>query len=607
MKVINKTRKLISQKFVENHPVLVKEMQNYNRVHGRISSVLGRCVLIGKLYFKYVILKKNPVVEKIKTAQKKKIPEALMDSQLTEEDILGKIKECEIVLFDAFSVLFYLALDEKQLLSLYEVIGEYPGISDYIDDINDLNTNQKKFLEEIWFDFCLDNKFMHKIWNKAKEMNKQVYIYNNSNLSNLVIENLMEKYLYEGMVYDNQNGNICYITQKPKNNNDLKYKNVNILGEGYRPFYEDNVIVSLYNQIVNLKFHSGENKNSIFYEYGFSCGGILTYGFCQFLGELALREKIDKFLFVARDGDIIRKIFEQYFYVCDSLYLIFSRFASYELLFEDFPEEYIDKNIKDRITRKECDNSIGNILKECGITFIDKYLQEEKLTTEDTLTYSNYSLLKKIIINHKKEVQNSFDNTCKAAKKYYLDAVDGCNKVCVVDLGWHGKSVIYLKFLLEEKYGWTGEVTGALVGATGDLVTQNHIRVGNIKTYAFDNEFWRKTGMNNGIHMSFEEIICIEALFSSKERTLLRYELDKNGNVKFIFGKENKNGCIISEIHNGVMDFVKEFAPVVNKYHLKITSRDAYTPLDYAMQNPNYVNSIYSNYLEEPNAINGFN
>lgn len=46
--------------------------------------------------------------------------------------------------------------------------------------------------------------------------------------------------------------------------------------------------------------------------------------------------------------------------------------------------------------------------------------------------------------------------------------------------------------------------------------------------------------------------------------------------------------------------------PVINKYNLHITARDAYTPTDALMENREYVNLMYEKYDEEVNAINGF-
>ena len=176
----------------------------------------------------------------------------------------------------------------------------------------------------------------------------------------------------------------------------------------------------------------------------------------------------------------------------------------------------------------------------------------------------------------------------------------------MVDFGWHGKSIVFLKHLCEKKYGWHGTVVGAMVGASENIVVQNYIRTGLMHIYAFENEYWRSMSRRGGRHMEYKECICLEALFTSASDTLLRYTYDKNGRVDFLYGQKNRNRDIVTQIHKGVLDFSEQFMPLIQKYHLRITERDAYTPIDTAMQNQKYQDKIYQSYYEKPNAINGF-
>ena len=607
MKLANQIRRYINANFIENNVKLVNEMQRYNKTYGRIDNSLKRAKLITKLYIQYAILSREPFEVKQIESGRLKYPESSLSQNFETEDMLNKIEKADIIVFDAWNVLFYPSLNENQLLSLFEVIAGHPGISECKDIEKMLSEEESKLLDEIKADFTFENEYLHMVWKMAEKMKKTVLIRNNSVYhTERELKLLMKKYSYHGEIYTCRQGSKLFITRDLDNVEKIKYIDVNILGDKYRPYLYSNAVTALYNQIVNLNLHDRKTGKSLFYEYGLTCGGILTCGFCQYLNAIAKREKIDKFIFVARDGDIIRKIYDKFYREQESSYLVFSRFASYEIVFEDYPEEYLDKNIKARIFRKNSDNSIKKILQECKLEFLEAYLYERNLRAEDILDVNNYEGLRKVFLNHKVEIQNSFQETCNAAKQYILQHVKNFNKVCVVDLGWHGKSIIYLKHLLENSYKWDGKVLGAMVGAAGDEVTQNYVRSGIINPYAFENEYWRRTGCKNGEYMSENEIICIEALFSSEADTLLRYQYGKDGKVEFIYGKSNKNKENIQQVHEGIMDFAEQFVPVLNKYHLKITSRDAYTPLDFAMQNKKYLNMIYEKYYEVPNAINGF-
>lgn len=605
--MINKLRKYVNKIFIESNITLVQEMQRYNSINGRIENSWRRMGFVMKLYFRYAICNKNPIKIIEKQNSKLVYPESRVGQKIKEIEVLQRIESAEKIVFDAWNVLFYPALDKKQLLTLFETVTGHVGISELEDYEKILTENELDILENIAIDFTIENEYINDIWEIAKSENKVIEFRNNSNqVPDRMLEKLLRKYEYRGNLYRESKGKVLHITTDNSLENCLIYIDVNQLGFEYRPYYHINTVTALYNQILNLKLHSSENERELFYEYGLIGGGILTCGFCQYLNKIAKQEGIDKFLFVARDGDIMQKLYDKYFSEIRSSYLIFSRFASYELIFEDYPEEYIEKNIKARIYRKKSDNSLKKILQECHLEFIEAYLDEEGLNTEDKLSSENCEKLSRLLIKHKDAIQESFQESCDAAKKYILQQVENSKKVCVIDLGWHGKSIVYLKHLLENKYKWKGRICGAMVGASCDKVTQDHIRRGLINSYAFESDYWRRMGSYNGEHMCEKEIICIEALFSSESDTLLRYRFNKNGDIDFIYGKKNRNKRNVKLVQKGIIDFAESIVPVLKKYHLNITARDAYMPLDALMRNKKFVEEIYQTYEEVPNAINGF-
>lgn len=599
---ISTVKKYVSENMIEKNTLLVNEMQRHNQLYGRIENPWKRAVFVAGLYFKYGIIKQDPLHIEQKQRDRLHYPETEAGQAFDQDGFIVRVQSADAVIFDAWHVCFYISLDNWQLSALAETITLHLGMTDYGDAENALPE-----YEDIVLDFTIENEFIHQLWNKIKTMGKKVFIRNNSTLySDNIVTKLIQKYGFDAEIYHSECDNALFLTQDVADENSYKYINLNLLGNQYRPFYYLNSVTALYNEIVNIDLHNGMKDLGMFYEYGFAYGGILACGFCQYLNRLVKEKEIDLLLFVARDGYILKEIYDRYYKRTDTIYLTFSRFASLELIFEDYPEEYIDKNIKPRIYRKNSDNSIGKILQECKLEFLKDLVEEEGINLSDSLGMSNYSNFKEFLIRHKDKIQESFADSSEAAKRYFKDSIRGYKKVCVVDLGWHGKSIVYLKHLLEKKYGWNGTITGALVGAANDPVTQNYVRRGLINTYAFENEYWRRTGSRNGEYMTEKEVICIEALFSSEEDTLLRYRLSSSGKTEFIYGKKNKNKENIKLIHKGITDFAEKFAPVINKYDLTIIPRDAYMPLDYFLQNEKNRDLIYQAYYEVPSAINGF-
>jgi len=573
-------------------------MQRYYKEHGRPENVTERMILSLRLFVKFAVLKKNPLRVKDKKAEKQMYPESVAKRQIAESILIEKMEEANIIIFDLWDVLVCPVLNQRYIWTLLETAVGCLGISGYSDPISRLDQNQKEWLERIVADFCLDNEYMHRVWNSAKEKGKPVFLYNNSDFDNTFASRIAERFAYIGELYDGDLHSGLYITADAKNRTGITYWNVNMLGESYRPFYSENVITDFYSRIVNFRFHAGQAVRSIFYEYGFACGGILTCGFCQYLNGLVRQEKIDKLLFVARDGDIIKKVYDCYFKECDTAYLYFSRTASYELIFEDFPEEYIEKKIKTRIRAAGEESTVGEIVKEYGLVCLEKNLVERGLFLTEKLNERNYWLFREVLLQQKGKIADMFQDAATAAKQYFMQEIQGYKNVCVVDLGWRGTSAVYLKHLFK-KYGWKGSVRGALIGVALDDVTQAYVRNGVLYTYAFDSELFRGCGAENGNYMLQEELFCIESLFSSVEPTLLKYQTDADSGYGFVFGRSNPAREMTAEIQEGIMDYAGICAPLLQRYHLRILPKDAYTPLDYCMRNKRYRKMIGRAWAEE--------
>lgn len=599
-------RQYVNEKFIQNNSNIVDEMVYHNHIYGRSHNILKRGIYVIGLYLKYVVLKKNFAREMEIMNAKVIFPESCVNQKNNIHKILEDSEKYENIYIDIENVVLFLSIDYKQILSLVEIKEHFIGLSDYYDSSLHLEEKIKRQIYNTLNDFILVNSRMIQLIKELIKKNHSVYFINNTEFPDELVKRIIEQNDVNVEFCVNTYKRGIHITKECRKKGDVAYENVNRMGARYRSYVKTNVVTSYYTQLVNLKFHSSENAYTLFYEYGYICGGILVCGFCQFLEKIAQNNGIEKFIFVARDGDIMQQVYKNFFNGIESSYLQFSRFASYELIFEDYPDEYIDKNIHPRIGRKETDNSIESILQECGIEVLRKHLSEEGLSEEQTLTNDSYDSLKKIILNHKDEVQECFRESCAAAKTYFSEQIKGKKKVCIVDLGWNGKSITYLKHLCERKYDCEVDIVGALIGASDNQIVQSYIRMGIIQTYAFENTFWRNTGTSCGRQMGYKECVCLEALFSSPNDTLLRYKFNHEGKPDFIYGRKNKNKKNIEDIHSGILDFANDFLPIIKKYKLLITPRDAYTPVDVVMRNQRYVDRLYEQYDEVECAINGF-
>ena len=129
---------------------------------------------------------------------------------------------------------------------------------------------------------------------------------------------------------------------------------------------------------------------------------------------------------------------------------------------------------------------------------MESRLPDEELDKTDILNEERYEAFKQFLLRHKGEIAAHFQTSCEAAAQYYGQLCRGHHNICVVDLGWHGKSIIYLKYFMEKKCGMDVRVTGAMIGAAPEVVVQDYIRKDMINVYAFENDKWRSPGSRNG-------------------------------------------------------------------------------------------------------------
>lgn len=486
-KFLSQLNQWFNASFIEKNPVIVEEMTRYNQTYGRIKDHRARAKMVAGLYLRYGILHRSPLREFEKRLCARPFPESRFSRQTPVAELEAQLEMAENIVFDVWDVLLCAGLDTFQLRTFCECEALYPGISEYggdrlsgripPDNFPALYLTAKKV--------TMDNAAMHKLWDTLLAKGKNLFFYNNSDYDNTFVLSLLKENGYLGQFYQGDQKEAVSVTTTVRDGREVVYQNVHQMGNPYRAYHDHNAVSCLADRISNLLLHSDEQEKSVFYEYGLTCGGILTCGLCQWLNELADRKKIDLFLFVARDGAVMHKIYQQYYAKYEAAYLVFSRFASFELIFEDYPEEYIDKNIKPRMTRKNCDNTIAAVLRECGLDFMESRLPDGKLDKTDILNEERYESFKDFLLRHKGEIAAHFQAACDAAEQYYGELCRGHQNICVVDLGWHGKSIIYLKHFMEKKCGMDVRVTGAMAGASSEVAVQDYIRKSFARSYCF--------------------------------------------------------------------------------------------------------------------------
>ena len=215
------------------------------------------------------------------------------------------------------------------------------------------------------------------------------------------------------------------------------YQNVNEAGAPFRAGDMSRLAGSAYRGIVNARLHSGRYHYSPYYEVGFVYTGLYVMGFCQWIWQYAREHRLDKILFLAREGDLYQKVFRQ--------------------MHPEMPTEYV---LWSRI-------KVGILFERTGIGALKKYLRDYRVREEEYLTPDNERIVRRLIIEHWEEVCACCQKDQDYIREYLLRKIGDARRAAVVDVGWSGNNVLQVKYLAERGMVREQRPAGQVSGGAG--------------------------------------------------------------------------------------------------------------------------------------------
>ena len=327
-------------------------------------------------------------------------------------------------------------------------------------------------------------------------------------------------------------------------------------------------------------------------------GGLLVCGFCQWLNQYSREHEIDKILFLARDADIISKVYNLYYKEVDNEYVVISRLAVWKLVFEQQTEEFIKFFILSQAQSGEC--SFAEVLHDNGLECIIPILENKGIDLNQCLTSENYVQMRKIIYEYKQDIVDSFADSVQAGKQYFTQIIGKAQNICVVDLGWSAQILVYLKQFINKNISKEIKVTGAYMAATSNLQTNSYIESGLLETFLFSYAKNESKILRTNTPVGHTIATLMEAMFTSTQNTLLEYYLKDDKTTGFRYGFDAKNEALVEEIQKGIIDFAAFYANNAKKItqKLSLTAIDAYAPFESIKEDFPYFNKIFGDVQE---------
>ncbi len=361
----------------------------------------------------------------------------------------------------------------------------------------------------------------------------------------------------------------------------------------YRTFDMSPIIGGAYRGIVNNRLYGGLDKMNMNQEYGFIYGGLFVLGYCNYIHSYVKSQNIDKVLFLARDGEIVKRIYDNLYPEDNTEYVYLSRLAGAKLTAGYMKYDFLRKMVYHKVGLGKTMNQVLDGMELSNLKFESG---DEKLTpdnVEELITYLN---------DNWDKVLETYKPQRDAAGKWYREVIGDAKSAVAVDIGWAGSGYLALKNLFEKEWNIDCKLTGILAGsntahnAEPDMC-ETMLLDGSILSYMYSSrenrDLYKKHDPAKDYNLYFELIT------SSPSPSFRGFYFDENNQVELRFSKPEENPEGIKDIWYGIEKFVEDYTAHFGNYDymLSISGRDAYAPMLLAASHKEkYLKNVYKNF-----------
>ena len=485
--------------------------------------------------------------------------------------------------------------------------ADFQEIYDEVEKLCGCNIEKIKQMElQLEMEFSVINPYMMEIWKYASEQKKTIIFISDMYLSSDFIKKLLKKngykveHLYVSNEYRKNKGSKelyelvgqelnCkktnwlhigdneysdYKQAKEFGINAYHYKNVSTYYEGTKELsISESVLIGIQNNYL----YNGIQEN-YWNKFGAKNAFPIYFGFAKWLYDLTKEE--DNLFFLARDGYIIKKIYDMFCKMDENTiftnYIYVSRKVLQLPLLGTMPE--LDKVIRQLTDRTELDGEITlrETLYKVGIRDMDKaekYMNAFGfLNLDEIVSPEKLYMAQNLIVKLSGEVRKYFSDKRKLLERYFEQEKVNCwNKLNVMDVGWKGSSQEVIEKILGK------DVIGYYFG-TADTLSRN--KFCTMYGWIFDD--WNPTTVASEV---YRYINMYELLFSAPHGSTIDY---KEENEKII--PVLNDNVIFNQVIKEFQETALELCKVAIKYN------------DYMdIINPVVVTEQYRKFLEEKN------
>jgi len=622
---------------------------------GRYSRVLSLLYLIKLTLLIRILRLKKYKISKNKNYSKPYCAGAESElSYSSPEAFSEKLPEFDVVSFDVFDTLLLRPFDSPK--DLFHIVGQKLEYLDFADirvrseyearkldksgeiNIYDIYGHMEKYCGidsetgvktefETEFDLLYANPFIKKVYDILIKKNKKIIAVTDMYLPCAMIKKILDNCGYNGIseifvsceYKKSKFSGALFEAVKQKTGPDLKYihigdnplsdyerakkhgfsavryKNVNQKGAKHRAYDMSAIVGAAWRGVVNAHFHAGLNKFSMAYEYGFMCGGLFVLGYCGYIYKYVQARGIEKILFLSRDGEILKKVYDGLYPANNSEYVLWSRRAAAKLGSDKFKYDYFRRFIRHKTNTN---TSISNVFKRMDLGgLLPEFEKEYNIPGTAGLDSKNAEKLTEYLIGNWEGVQKAYAKENENAKNYYAGVIGGCKKVCTVDIGWAGSGGVILAYLIKDVWNLDCRAYTVLAGTNSAGNAEPDMSEGFLQSEKMSAYLYSQSH-NRDIYNSHNpgkmHNVFFEFLLGSKSPGFIGF-----GDPGLVFEEENiENNALTDEIHAGILDFVNIYKRRFEGYDFmfNISGADAYAPFRHLTADKNkYFKKLFEN------------
>ncbi|MCI7491676.1 MAG: hypothetical protein MSA91_02675 [Lachnobacterium sp.] len=502
---------------------------------------------------------------------------------------------------------------EIDIFDIYEIVHELTGLDVKVGVETEFEYEKK---------MCFANPYMYEAFKILKASNKKIYVCSDMYWPRDYMEQLLENCGYCGfadiLVSCDYNGNksngvlfdvlnrmeankkIIHIGDNYKADiegaankkiDTRYYRNVNEAGKLYRENGMSALARTAHQAIVNTTLHNGLNKYSKAYEYGFIYGGLYVLGYVCWIHKRASEEKLDKIVFLARDGYIYKQVYDALFDDIKSEYGLWSRMGSIKYTAEYSRRDFLTRMIDHKVDQGL---AIASMLEMLGLGKLIEKLKYVGLKGNETIHSGNVKKLYSFFEKYWDDVIEEFKEEQEIAINYWKELVGESKNIALVDTGWRGDNQLNLKWLIKEKGKVDCNIKCYMAATITNERNISFIMDETLECYMFSSnkdrilydDFCKNISINTALFELFTQ--APHPSFDG---------FDACGNYMFGFAEvENYNLC--REITNGIKDFCRIYIEWYGEYDFmfNISGYDVYIPFRGMKRNYNVPISAVGEY-----------